>query len=165
MIMRHSRNRRLRPTGRLLCGGAVGAVWVIVLASTATGAKGPSARLARTVTGTATARLSPVSVEGSRLEEAGPVSGALTGSVRADLHVGSTFTASFTIHTKNGEIVGQGEAKPHGSGRYESFSGSLAAKSGTGRYAHIHGTAGLYGVVDRRTDKVTIQATGGHLVY
>src|SRR5258708_40098621 len=106
MIMRHSRNRRLRPTGRLLCGGAVGVVLVIVLGSTAIGAKGPSARLARTVTGTATARLSPVSVEGSRLEEAGPRSGPATGKGRPAPHPPPASTPSPTVHPKNPEILG-----------------------------------------------------------
>jgi hypothetical protein len=145
--------------------GATAIALMALLTATATASQHPRARTARTLTGTATARLSPVSVEGSKLTEDGPVSGALSGSAKAELHLGATFTASFTIHTRNGSIVGHGQATPHGSGRYESFSGTLTASSGTGRYAHIHGHAGLYGVFDRRTEKVTIQATGGHLVY
>ena len=55
---------------------------------------------------------------------------------------------------------GGGRATPHGSGRYQSFSGSFQATHGSGRYANVSGHAGLYGVFDRRTDSVVIQTTG-----
>jgi hypothetical protein len=138
---------------------------IVLMGTPAAGAQRAVATLAGTLTGTATAQLSPVNVEGSKLIESGPVTGALSGSVKAELHVGASFTASFTIHTRNGSISGHGQATPHGSGRYQSFGGSATVTSGTGRYSHIHGHAGLYGTFDRRTDKVTIQVTGGHLVY
>jgi hypothetical protein len=124
-----------------------------------------SATTRRTLTGTATAHLHLVSADGSDLIEEGFVTGALHGTARAKLNTGVTFSASFTIHTRAGSITGHGHATPHGSGRYQSFSGSFLASSGTGRYAHIRGSAGLYGVIDRRTDSVLIQATAGTLVY
>jgi hypothetical protein len=119
----------------------------------------------RALTGTATAHLHLIKAEGSQLLEEGSVSGALTGSARAKLHIGATFTARFTIHTHTGSITGGGLATPHGSGRYQSFSGSFLAASGTGRYARVSGRAGLYGVFDRRTDSVVIQTSGGKLTY
>lgn len=124
-----------------------------------------SAAARQTLTGTATAHLHLVKAEGSLLFEEGPVSGILQGSAHAKLHIGATFTASFTIHTHAGSIIGSGVAKPHGTGRYQSFSGSFLASTGTGRYAHISGRAGLYGVFDRRTDSVVIQTSGGKLTY
>jgi hypothetical protein len=99
------------------------------------------------------------------LFEAGPVTGALSGSARAALDVGANFTSTFTITTRAGSITGKGQATPHGTGRYQSFSGSFLAVSGTGRYAGIAGRAGLYGVFDRRTDAVVIQTTDGKLSY
>ncbi len=119
-----------------------------------------TAHVARTLNGTATAHLHLVKAEGSQLIEEGPVSGALAGFARAELNASAVFTASFTIHTHGGSITGHGRATPHGSGRYQSFSGSFLATSGSGRYAHISGRAGLYGVFDRRTDSVLIQTTG-----
>jgi hypothetical protein len=113
---------------------------------------------------TGTARLHLVDAEGSQLIEEGPVSGALVGSARAELHTGAVFTAKFTIQTHNGSITGYGRALPHGAGRYQSFNGSFVAAAGSGRYAHISGHAGLYGVFDRRTDAVVIQ-TSGTLTY
>ncbi|HTU79250.1 MAG TPA: hypothetical protein VMF09_10875 [Solirubrobacteraceae bacterium] len=118
------------------------------------------ARAAYVLNGNATAHLHLVKAEGSQLIEEGPISGALTGSARAKLRTGATFTASFTIYTRYGSISGHGLATPHGSGRYQSFGGSFIASGGSGRYAHITGRAGLYGVFDRRTDAVLIQTTG-----
>lgn len=122
---------------------------------------------AATFSGTATAHLHLVPpIEGSTLFEEGAVTGALSGTVKAKLTTGATFSAQFTIRTHSGTISGHGSANPHGSGRYQSFSGAFTATGGTGRYAHIHGHANLYGVIDRRTDAVTIQTVGnGKLFY
>jgi hypothetical protein len=121
---------------------------------------GASARAAGVLDGKATARLHLVQVEGSELSEEGPVSGVLTGTARGALHLGAIFIASFTIHTRNGSITGRGTAIPHGTDRYQSFAGSFSATGGSGRYVHISGRAGLYGVLDRRTDSIVIQTTG-----
>jgi hypothetical protein len=122
--------------------------------------RGAAGRAARLLDGKAVAHLHLVKPEGSRLIEEGPVSGALAGSARAELNTGAVFTARFTIHTHGGSITGHGQATPHGSGRYQSLSGSFLATSGTGRYTHVSGQAGLYGVFDRRTESVVIQTTG-----
>ncbi|HSZ12702.1 MAG TPA: hypothetical protein VK790_01540 [Solirubrobacteraceae bacterium] len=118
------------------------------------------ARAARSLNGSATAHLHLVRPEGSMLIEEGPATGALAGSMHADLHTGAVFTGTFTIHTGGGSIDGHGKAVPHGSGRFQSFSGSLLVTGGSGRYAHVSGHAGMYGVFDRRTDSVVIQTTG-----
>jgi hypothetical protein len=133
-------------------------------ASGSASGRGPGAHVARLLSGTATAHLHLVKVDGSRLIEVGPVSGALVGSARAELRTGAVLKGSFTIKTRRGTITGHGQAQPHGSGRYQSFSGWFLASSGTGRYAHISGRAGLYGVFDIRTDAVVIQ-TAGKLSY
>jgi len=80
--------------------------------------------------------------------------------VRANLDIGSAFTGSFTIVTRFGSISGDGTAALHGSGRYESFAGSMVVTGGSGRYAHARGHAGLFGTFDRRTYAVVIQTTG-----
>jgi hypothetical protein len=98
---------------------------------------------ARTLNGTATAHLSLVHIDGSELIERGPV-----------------FTGTFTIDTHAGSITGHGTATPRGTGRYQSFSGTFLATSGTSRYAHVRGRGGLYGTYDRRSDEVVIQITG-----
>lgn len=123
-------------------------------------ARYPAGHVARSLNATITAHLHLVKAEGSELFEEGPVTGALPGSMEAQLKTGATFTGSFTTHTSNGSIKGHGSATPHGVGRYQSFSGTFLVTGGTGRYTHISGHAGLYGVFDRRTDSVIVQTTG-----
>jgi hypothetical protein len=80
--------------------------------------------------------------------------------MRAHVDVGATFTGSFVTYTRYGTIIGHGSATPHGSGTYESFSGTLVVTGGSGRYAHAHGTAGLYGTFDRDNYAFVVQTTG-----
>jgi hypothetical protein len=119
-----------------------------------------AARAARTLNATDTAYLHYLHSSGSLLFEEGSASGTLPGKMRAHCSVGATVTASFTLYTSGGSINGHGTATPHGSGTYESFAGSLTVTGGSGRYAHAHGHAGLYGVFNRRTYALTIQTTG-----
>lgn len=136
----------------------VGAVMISPAASYSSGHA--AARTARSLNATTTAHLHLVKAEGSELFEEGAVSGALPGSMQAELKTGALYTGSFTTRTHGGSIKGHGTATPHGAGRYQSFSGTFTVTSGTGRYTHVSGHAGLYGVFDRRTDAVTVQTTG-----
>jgi hypothetical protein len=111
-----------------------------------------------------TAHLRYLSASGSLLFEEGQTSGTLPGKMRAHVNVGATFSGSFTIYTAYGSIAGHGSAIPHGSGTYESFAGTLTVSGGSGRYAHAHGHAGLYGTFDRDNYAFVVQTTGT-LVY
>jgi hypothetical protein len=42
-----------------------------------------------------------------------------------------------------------------GRGTNASFGGGLSVSHGTGRYAHTHGSGGLYGTVNRHTDDLS----------
>lgn len=142
------------PCGALAGGGAH--------AAQSTGDHALSAHAARTLSATDEARMHYVQgrSSGARLFEEGTAHGTLPGSMRANCNLGATLTAAFTIYTNGGTIVGHGSATPHGSGVYESFSGTLIVTGGTGRYAHAHGHAGLYGTFNRRTYALTVQTTG-----
>ena len=131
-----------------------------VFASTAPAKRAPAAREARTLKITDTADMRYLSGSGSLLHESGSASGTLPGSMKADCAIGATLTADFTIYTSGGTIKGRGTAKPHGSGTYESFAGTLVATGGTGRYAHAHGNGGFYGTFDRKNYALTVQTTG-----
>lgn len=120
----------------------------------------PGAHAARTLDGTDTARLRLVRQDESTLFEEGSAGGALPGHMRARLTVGARFTGSCTIYTRHGAISGRGSARAHGSGRYQSFSGSFTVTAGSGRYRHIRGTTRLYGTFDRRTFAVVVQTVG-----
>ncbi len=136
-------------------------VTAITPAGTAYGAQRPrSASIARTLSVTDSAHLHYIHSSGSALIEQGSATGELPGNMHVDLNVGATFTGTFTIYASGGTITGRGTATPHGSGRFESFSGSLVVTGGTGRYAHAHGKAGLYGSFDRKTYALAVQTTG-----
>lgn len=122
------------------------------------------AHAAHRLAGTETAHLHLVAQHEERLLETGGAKGPLRGQMRANLTVGTRFSGSFTIRTAHGSIRGRGSAKPHGTGRYQSFRGSMDVTGGSGRYAHIHGRTQLYGSFDRRTFDVTIH-TKGRLRY
>ena len=125
-------------------------------------ASGPAAQVSRTLNATDTGHLkyNARESEGSTLVEEGAATGKLPGRMRARLNVEGTFSGSFALSTIGGTIKGHGTATPSGSGRYESFRGSLVVSGGTGRYVHAHGKAGLYGVYDRITHGITVQTTG-----
>jgi hypothetical protein len=110
------------------------------------------------------AHLHLVRSSGSLLVEEGSASGSLPGKTLVRMKVASRVTARFTITTPDGAISGSGSASLKSSGRYASFGGTLVVSGGTGRYAHAHGTGGLYGVIDRRTHAVTVK-TSGTLYY
>ena len=120
-----------------------------------------TARAARTLSINDTGHLYLLNASGAILSEAGPVSGTLPGSTKVRLDVGESVTASFTIDSRGGgSITGHGSAVLHSSGRYSSFGGTLSVNQGTGRYARAQGSGELYGVIDRRTDALTVQTIG-----
>ena len=123
----------------------------------------PAAHAARALRATDTAHLYKVSVSGSNLIEEGKATGTLPGKMRATVNIGATISGTFTIYVHGvGTITGHGTAIPHGSGRFESFKGSIVVTGGTGRYAHARGTTGLYGTFDRESEDyaLVIQTTG-----
>lgn len=134
----------------------------LLAASTAHAGTAPRRRAhaAQALRATDTAHLRYVSASGSLLYETGRASGRLPGSMHVRMRVSSTFTGSFTIYTSNGSISGHGSARPHGSGVYESFAGTLLVTGGSGRYRHAHGRAGLYGTFNRNTYALVVQTTG-----
>ncbi len=107
-----------------------------------------------------TAKLHYVGAVGEEVYETGSASGTLPGSIRVHMIFASTFSGSFAIYTRGGRIDGHGKARPHGEGVYESFAGTLTVTGGTGRYRHAHGTAHLYGTLDRDNYALTIQTAG-----
>jgi hypothetical protein len=139
--------------------------WLLVAApverATAyTGEARSVARAAHTLNATDTAHLHYVSASGSLLLDEGKATGALPGSMRVHLNLGTTFTGSFAIYTSAGSIKGHGSATPHGSGLYESFAGTLTVTGGTGRYSGAHGHGNLYGTFNRSNYALLIKTTG-----
>ena len=159
--------RGIASAGAVLALGAAGAL----LASAAQGARTPTgpalARAARTVSVNDTGHLQRTHASGDIIDEAGNISGTLPGTATVRLDVGpETVTATFTIKPHGGgSIVGTGRAKIGSDGRYTSFGGTLSVTGGTGRFAHAHGAGKLYGVIERRSDQLTVQTREGTLDY
>jgi hypothetical protein len=130
-------------------------------AHTATGNKPPArAHAAQALKATDTAHLHYLSASGSLLFEEGKASGTLPGNMRVHFSVGASISGSFTIYAKGWSISGHGSATPHGVGVYESFAGSLTVTHGSGRYAHAHGQARLYGTFNRNSYALLVQTVG-----
>jgi hypothetical protein len=162
--------QRRRATRREIAWGIASAGTMLALAAAGAhiaiaAARAPQERIsvwtARALNVEDTGHLHLLNASGSVLSEEGPVSGTLPGNAKVRLVVGTRVLASFTIYPRSGgSIIGSGNATLHSSSRYSSFGGSLSVARGTGRYAHAHGSGKLYGVIDRRTDEVTVQTTG-----
>jgi hypothetical protein len=119
------------------------------------------AHVARTLNVADEAHLHVTGSEGEMLNETGPATGSLPGTVRVRFSVGATVSGSFTIYPRGGgSISGRGTARLHSTGTYASFGGTMYVTHGTGRYAHAHGHGGLYGTVNRHTDALVVQTTG-----
>jgi hypothetical protein len=144
---------------------ALGASGLLAVTAPRAPAAPATARMARMLNVNDTGHLRLLNASGSILREEGPASGTFPGDVKVRLVVRATVTASFTIVPRaGGSISGHGSATLHSTLRYSSFGGSLSVDHGTGRYAHAHGSGRLYGVIDRRTDALTVQ-TFGQLDY
>jgi hypothetical protein len=120
------------------------------------------AKTARSVHLSVVAHLHYTSARGSYLLEEGQASGALAGTVRANVRITADISGSFTFYSRGGSVRGYGSAKLNESGSYASFGGTLKVVGGTGRYAHARGGGRLYGVYNRRSSRLelTIQTTG-----
>jgi hypothetical protein len=126
------------------------------------GSTRPAATAARMLMVHDVAKLRLVNANGNTLIEEGRAYGNLPGTARATLSFnGATVTSRFTFHLSGGAISGRGRASLHsGSGHYESFGGSATISGGTGRYAHISGGGGFYGVFDRSNSNAEVQVIG-----
>lgn len=117
-------------------------------------AAGPPLRAhaARAISVSDTAHMQQVSGStGATLVEEGRATGTLPGTVRARLTLANaSLRAGFTIYLRNGTISGHGTARLNvGKGSFASFGGSLTISHGTGHYAHVSGSGGLYGTINR----------------
>jgi hypothetical protein len=123
----------------------------------------PLAHASRILNVRAEGRLRFVRASGSTLLDEGRVSGSFPGTVKVRfLYNGApTVSAQFTISGAGGSISARA------SGRLSSpvsvtpsFSGHMQITGGSGRYAHVRGSGQLFGVFNRRTYALSVQAIG-----
>lgn len=97
----------------------------------------------------------------SGIVEQGQASGTFDAFIQIEMVIGAEkVTGSFVADLKGGSIIGTAYGKPHYSGKYASFKGTLTIRRGTGRYAGASGTASFYGAINRLNYKLTVQLIG-----
>jgi hypothetical protein len=156
-LLRHATPHTRRKS--LAIGLAIAAA---ALPASAAAQLSPTAHASRTLSVNDTAHLRFVTSSGNTLSEEGQATGSMPGRVRVRLTVGSnTVNSSFTIYLHGGSISGRGSARLNvGHGAYASFGGSLSVTHGTGHYAHVSGSGGLYGTINRTNDSAVVQVVG-----
>jgi hypothetical protein len=157
------RSRRLR---RIL---AIVATYLVVLSALGsfgpgvTHASAPSALAARTISLNESGDLRLTSRHGFTLNEQGPGSGTITGTIYVHLRIVSTrrVTAEVNIYPKGGSISGYGTASYRRAGATGGFSGSLSINRGTGSYNHAQGSGlSFSGTIQRSNYAVTVHVRG-----
>jgi hypothetical protein len=102
-----------------------------------------------------------VHASGSVILDEGSVSGTFPGSARVHfLYNGEPeVSAQFTIDGHGGSVSARATARLSSpTSAAPSFRGRMTITAGTGRYAHVHGGGELYGVYNRRSYALSVQA-------
>lgn len=151
-----------RSTTRIFMALALAPV-VLLPSGTPGWAESPLARSSQVLKVRDEGRLHFVSSSGSQLIDEGPAFGTLRG--RVQLHFtydGSpSVSARFTIFGAGWSIRARGQGRlSNPTSPTPSFRGSLTISGGSGRYAHARATGELFGVFNRRTYGLTVQAIG-----
>jgi hypothetical protein len=103
------------------------------------------------------------SKQGFTLNENGPASGTVSGTIYVHMKIVSSthVTAEISIYPHGGSITCQGSAGYKRRGSFASFSGSLSIERGTGSYAHARGSGlSFSGTIQRSNDAVTVHVSG-----
>ena len=149
--------------GAAMALGVLVCVLVCAFAVAASAADQPLARASRVLNVRDEGHLRFVHASGSTLLDEGRVSGSFPGAVKVRfLYNGEpNVSAQFTISGAGGSISARG------SGRLSSpvsvspsFRGRMQITGGTGRYAHVRGSGELFGVFNRRSYALSVQAIG-----
>lgn len=126
-------------------------------------AAGPHAQTAHSLTVKDEAKLRFVKSSGSTLSDEGPATGTIPGKVKLVF----TYTGSPTVGSQLTIYGSSGSIRVRASGKLSSptnpkpsFKGALTIIGGSGRYSHANGSGTLYGVFNRRTYAMVVQAQG-----
>jgi hypothetical protein len=133
------------------------------LSRTAVAARTPSAHAARVLNVRDEGHLRFTHASGSVLLDEGYARGTFPGwvHVRFVYNGEPQVSARFTIAGSGGSITARGSARLSSPvSPTPSFSGRMSITGGTGRYAHVHGGGELFGVFNRRSYGLTVQAFG-----
>lgn len=123
----------------------------------------PAASAAKTFSLNENGDLHLTSKQGFTLNEEGPASGTVGGTIYVHLKIVSSthVSAEISIYPHGGSITCEGSASYRRNGSFANFSGSLSIERGTGSYAHARG-AGLSfsGTIQRSNDAIDVHVGG-----
>ena len=142
---------------------AASATLALTAGQSASSASPPRARAAHTVSVKDEGHLHLVHSSGSALFDEGSAHGTIPGTVKVRFTYDGnpSVSAQITIYGHAGTIQAHGNARlSNPTSSAPSFKGSLAIISGSGRYAHAHGSGQLYGVFYRRSYALVVQTEG-----
>jgi hypothetical protein len=100
---------------------------------------------------------------GSQVIDEGRASGSFPGwvKVRFTYNGEPSVSAQFTIYGSGGSISARGSGSlSNAASASPSFRGRMYTTGGSGRYAHVHGGGEMFGVFNRRSYGLIVQAVG-----
>jgi hypothetical protein len=100
---------------------------------------------------------------GELIVDEGPIGGTLRGSTRVRFRYDGSpnVGARFVIYASGWSLGGYASGRLNNpASPNPSFRGALTLTSGSGRYAHAHGSGELFGVFNRRSYGLIVQAIG-----
>jgi hypothetical protein len=122
-----------------------------------------AARAARTISLNESGNLHLTSKHGFTLNEQGPASGTVTGTIYVHLQIVSTsrVTAEVSISPRGGSISGDATASYHRGSNTASFSGTLSISRGTGSYSNARGSGlSFSGTIQKSNDAIAVRVSG-----
>jgi hypothetical protein len=126
-------------------------------------AAAPTGLASRTFSLNESSNLHLTSKRGFTLNEQGPASGTVRGTIYVHMRIASTtrVTAEVSIYPRGGSISGYATAGYHRERASAHFSGSLSVTRGTGTYNHAHGSGlSFSGTIQRSNDAITVRVVG-----
>lgn len=124
----------------------------------------PSASAARTISLNETGHLHLTSKHGFTLNEQGPMSGTVAGTIYVHLTAISTsrVKAEVNIYPSGGSLSCSGMASYRRTGATAIFSGSMTINRGTGRYSRVHGSGLTFSgtIQESNRDAITVHVSG-----
>jgi hypothetical protein len=159
-------NRRSSTSPRRLLGAAASVGLLTILGSlgpSTSQAARDSALTARTFSLNENGDLHLTSKHGFTLNEEGPASGTVGGTIYVHLKIISStrVNAEISIYPNGGSITSEGSASYHRQGSSASFAGSLSIERGTGSYSNARGSGlSFSGTIQRSNDAITVHVGG-----
>jgi hypothetical protein len=103
------------------------------------------------------------SKHGFTLNEQGPASGTVTGTLYVRLQIVSTshVTAEVSLSPHGGSISGKASASYHRGSTMASFAGTLSISQGTGSYRNARGSGlSFSGTIQKSNDAIAVHVSG-----